>query len=171
MPADFENAYNPESMSDEELERALREELESLDTVDADNILVRVRDGVVHLAGRVGTDPERRIAEHVVTDVLGVARYENAIVVDPVRRDLEPEDTEAHLANEAESDHEPLGQPLEQQSDTAEHRQENLDAELYGTHDVQQAIERGTAWEPPDSPTPEGYPGEEPDVRQYGEEH
>lgn len=169
--ADFEDAYSPDGMSDEELEGAIRQELESLDTVDADNILVRVREGVVHLAGRVGTDPERRIAEHVVTDVVGVSRFENAIVVDPVRRDLEPEDAEEHRANERARDDEPLGTPLDQHSDTAEQLEENLDAQLYGTHDMQQAIERGTAWEPPDSPTPEGYAGEEPDVRQYGEEH
>ncbi len=33
---------------------------------------------------------------------------------------------------------------------------EDLDARPYGTHDVQSAIERGTPWVPPDSPTPEG---------------
>ena len=34
--------------------------------------------------------------------------------------------------------------------------QVDLDADLYGTHDVQRAIGQGTAYEPPDPPTPDG---------------
>jgi hypothetical protein len=46
-------------------------------------------------------------------------------------------------------------------SPEAEHLEEDLDARLYGTTDVQSAIEEGTAWVPPESPTPEGRDGSE----------
>jgi hypothetical protein len=171
MSADFEDRMSSDGLTDDELQRLVREELETQASVDADNILVRVSDGVVHLAGRVGTDAERRVAEHVVTDILGASTVQNAIVVDPIRRDEEPEAIDDHLANQMEQDGASGSRSVDQHSDSAEHLEENLDAQLYGTHDVQQAIERGTAWEPPDSPTPEGIAGQEPDIRQYGEDH
>jgi hypothetical protein len=42
---------------------------------------------------------------------------------------------------------------------------------LYGTSDVQSAIERGTAWVPPTSPTPEGLSGDDVDPGARGEDH
>jgi hypothetical protein len=158
MSADFEDALSPSGMSDDELRRLVRQELEATDTVDADNILVRVREGVVHLAGRVGTETERRVAERVVADLIG-APVENELMVDQIRRDEEPEAIDDHLANQ-DGDEEPLGRPRDDQSDSADHLSEDLDARLFGTHDVQRAIADGTAWEPPDGPTPEGFDGD-----------
>jgi hypothetical protein len=43
------------------------------------------------------------------------------------------------------------------QSDTAEHLVEDLDAQTYGTHDVGTAVEEGASYEPPDRPVPDGY--------------
>ena len=57
---------------------------------------------------------------------------------------------------------EPIGRRADTVDDEAEHLEEDLDARMFGTHDVQSAIERGTAWNPPDEPTPEGF---EPDQR------
>jgi hypothetical protein len=158
MSADFEDDLSPNGMSDDELRRLVRQELETTDTVDADNILVRVRDGVVLLAGRVGSEMERRVAERVVSDLVG-APVENELIVDQIRRDEEPEAIDDHLAGQ-DGDEEPLGRPQDDQSDSAGHLREDLDARLYGTHDVQRAIADGTAWEPPDGPTPEGFEGD-----------
>jgi len=41
----------------------------------------------------------------------------------------------------------------------AEGLEENIDTRLYGTTDVGKAISEGTAWIPPESPTPEGLDG------------
>ena len=43
-------------------------------------------DHVVALEGRVGTEGERRIAERVVTDMVGIETVENNLVVDELRR-------------------------------------------------------------------------------------
>jgi hypothetical protein len=158
MPRDYEDLFDLGDLSDDELQSLIRRELEEYDTLDADNILVRVTGGVVELSGRVGTEEERRIAEHVVTDVIGVTRFTNHLVVDEVRRDEEPEAVDEHLAEAAERGEDQLGgrDDTMHTDPEAAHLREDLDAELYGTHDVQRAIEDGTPYEPPDTPTPEG---------------
>ncbi|MDQ6827295.1 MAG: BON domain-containing protein [Gemmatimonadota bacterium] len=145
------------NLDDDELARLVREELADYATLDADSIVVKAKDGMVTLSGRLGTEEERRIAEHVLTDVIGVTEFSNEIFVDPIARDVEPDAVDDHIAAHAnDTDEEPIGKSLDDQDPEAEHLEEDLDARLYGTHDVQSAIERGTAWEPPDSPTPEG---------------
>lgn len=162
MTRDFEDIFRLDDLSDDELRALVREQLADYETVDADNILVTAANGEVVLAGRVGTEEERRIAERILADVIGLKRYRNDLVVDEIRRDEEPEAVDDHLAESSERDGEPLGKPPENVDDEAEHIDEDLDARLFGTHDVQSAIERGTAWIPPDEPTPEGF---EPDPR------
>ena len=172
MPRDYEDIFDLDDLSDEELRSLIRAELEDYETLDSDNILVRVSNGTVELSGRVGTEEERRIADHVLSDVVGVTRYQNNLVVDAVRRDEEPEAIDDHLGNVAARGEDQLGGDDQMSSDPeAEHLEEDLDARLYGTHDLQRAIEDGTAWEPPDSPTPEGLAGQEPDLGAMGEDH
>jgi hypothetical protein len=162
MARDFEDIFRLDDLSDDELRALVREQLASYETVDPDNILVTAANGEVVLAGRVGTEEERRVAERILADVIGLKRYRNDLVVDEIRRDEEPEAVDDHLAETAERHGEPLGRRPENVGDEAEHLEEDLDARMYGTHDVQSAIERGTAWNPPDEPTPEGF---EPDAR------
>ena len=171
MARDYENIFNLDNMDDDELVGLIRQELAEYDTIDADNILVTVEDGVVLLAGRVGTESERRIAEHVLTDVIGVTDYENNLVVDPIRRDEEPEAVDEHVAVAPDQDDTAEVAPDSVTGPEAEHLEEDLEARLYGTHDMQSAIERGTAWEPPHTPTPEGLAGMEPDAPSLGEDH
>lgn len=171
MARDFENVSNPDDLSDEELRALVRQELEDHTALDSDNILIAVTDGVVTLSGRIGTEGERRIAEHILTDVIGVVNFQNDLVVDAIRRDEEPEAIDDHMAFAADVGGAPLGRPNDQVSPEAEHLEEDLDARLYGTHDLQSAIERGTAWEPPDSPTQEGLSGMEGDPGGLGEDH
>lgn len=157
MARDFEDIFRTEELSDDELRALVREQLADHESLDADNILVKVSEGVVILAGRVGTEEERRIADHILTDVIGLSRYRNELVVDEIRRDEEQEAADDQNADVAMRHGEPLGRRNDNVDDEAEHLEEDLDARMYGTHDMQSAIERGTAWNPPDEPTPEGY--------------
>ena len=117
MPRDYEDIFDLDDLSDDELRSLIRAELEDYETLDSDNILVRVTNGVVELSGRVGTDEERRIADHVLSDVVGVSRYQNNLLVDPVRRDEEPEAVDDHLGNAAARGEDQLGGADEMNSD------------------------------------------------------
>jgi hypothetical protein len=161
MARDYEDIFRLDELNDDELRALVREQLAEYETVDSDNILVTAANGEVVLAGRVGTEEERRIAERILADVIGLKRYRNDLVVDEIRRDEEPEAVDEHLANESEGSGEPLGRRPENVDDEAGHLEEDLDARMFGTHDMQSAIERGTAWIPPDEPTPEGFEPEE----------
>ena len=112
---------------------------------------------VIVLGGRVGTDGERLIAEHVVTDVLGVEDVRNDIFVDPMRRAESPEAVDESIVDDDRREGLLLGDRPVPLSPEAEGRRMMLDHELYGTTDVRHAIADGTAWIPPESPTPEGF--------------
>jgi hypothetical protein len=160
MAADYEDTFDLDDLDDSELRELVRAELDDYDTVDADNILVRVNDGEVELSGRVGTIGERDTAEHILTDVIGVTRYRNDLVVDEIRRDEESEAADDAIADARERGEDQIGGSANMSTDAEALREEDdLDADLYGTHDVQRSIEQGTAYEPPDTPTPES--GEE----------
>lgn len=156
MAHDFEDIHDIDDLNDDELRALVRTHLAGNTSIDEADINVSVEDGVVILAGRVGTEAEVQVAEHVVTDVLGVEQFENQLVVDPLRRAESPEAIDDHLADEAEHEGLLLGDRALPLDPEAEHLKENLDERLYGTTDVHNAIADGTAWIPPQSPTPEG---------------
>ena len=140
MARDFEDIHDLDDLSDGELRALVREHLAAHNALDIDDFTVQVEDGIVVLSGRVGTDGERLIAEHVVTDLVGTQRCRNEVFVDPARRAISPE---------------------------AESAEENVDAELFGTTDLGQAIQDGTPWIPPESPTQEGFT----ERNEFGEDH
>lgn len=156
MARDFENLNDLEGLDDRELRDLVRSHLREHRGLDPDDITVRVTDGAVVLEGRVGTDAERRIAEHVLTDVVGLAAVENNLVVDPIRRAESPMDIDEHLAEEDRTEGLLLGDRPVPLSPETEHLAPDLDAQLGGTTDLRKAIEDGTAWIPPESPTQEG---------------
>lgn len=160
MARDFEDLHNIDDLNDDELRDLVRAHLIGSNAVDADNISVWVQDGVVRLGGRVGTEEELRIAEHIVTDVLGIEQIDNQMVVDALRRPESPEDIEEHLATEAEQEGLLLGDRAVPLDDEDAEVRDDLDSRLFGTSDVQKAIADGTAWIPPESPTPEGRDSE-----------
>jgi hypothetical protein len=53
----------------------------------------------------------------------------------------------------------------------ADHLDEDLRAELFGTTDVQKSIEGAIPWVPPASPTPEGLSGTDAGPGVLGEDH
>ena len=170
MARDFEDVNDIDDLSDDELRGLVREHLAADSALDIDDLTINVEDGRVILDGRVGTDEERRIAEHIVTDVLGIEEYENNIFVDPVRRAMSPEAADDNLVEEERTEGRLLGDRPVGISPEAETATEDLDAQLYGTTDVGRAIEEGTAWIPPEAPTPEGLPGED-ERGEFGEDH
>jgi len=167
MARDFEDLHNLDDLSDDELRGVVRDHLAAHNALDIDDLTIRVQDGRVILEGRVGTDGERLIAEHVVTDLVGAQNCQNDIFVDPSRRALSPEAVDEHLVDEDRREGLLLGDravPLSPETETLE---EDIDGELYGTTDVGHAIQEGTAWIPPEGPTQEGLTGRD----EFGEDH
>jgi hypothetical protein len=171
MARDFEDLDDIDDLSDDELRDLVRDRLAQNDAIDADDVSVNVEDGLVRLSGRVGTEGELRIAEHVVTDSLGITNIENEIVVDAIRRADSPEAIDDHLVDEERRSGLVLGDRAEDQSPEAEHLADDADAELFGTLDIQKAMERGAAWTPPMTPTPEGLSGTDAAPSEMGEDH
>jgi hypothetical protein len=167
MARDFENLNDIADLDDRELRDLVRARLSEHNGLDIDDITVQVTEGVVTLSGRVGTDGERLVAEHVLTDVIGVSEFNNELFVDPNRRAESPEAIDEHLADESRREGVLLGDRAVPLSPEVEEVEESLDAELYGTTDVHQSITDGTAWIPPESPTQEGLLGRD----EMGENH
>jgi hypothetical protein len=156
MPRDYEDIFDLDDLNDQELRELVRDALARHDGIDADSLVVRVSDGIVRLMGRVGTEGERRIADHVLSDVIGLREFENEVVVDSIHRDEAPEDAVEESAATAEGSGEPLGDP-DGPREGEYTNDDELDARLYGTHDVQAAIGEGMSWIPPEAPTQEGH--------------
>jgi hypothetical protein len=153
---DYEDIDEIDELSDGELRALVRDRLEEQVAFDPSDVDISVRGGVVRLSGRVGTEEELRIVEHVVTDVIGIKEVKNDLLVDPIRRAESPEAIDEHLADEELHEGILLGDRPGQEDPEAEHLQEDIRAEMFGTTDVHESIEEGIPWNPPDGPTPEG---------------
>jgi hypothetical protein len=172
MARDYEDINNIEQLDDRDLRSLVREHLAAHNGLDIDDIAVRIEDeGVVVLSGRVGTEGERRIAEHILTDQLGIQDFRNDLVIDPIRRAESPLDIDDHVAEEERSAGLLLGDRAVPLSDESEHLADVSDGDLAGTTDIQDAIENGATWNPPESPTPEGMSGTDAGPEEYGEQH
>ena len=171
MARDFEDIHDLDDLNDGELRDLVREHLAANNSVDADDINVHVENGRVRLLGRVGTEGEARVAEHVVTDVLGIMDVSNELMVDPMRRAESPMAIDEHLADEEQHEGLLLGDRPVQLADTVAEVEEDLDERLWGTTDVQKTIADGAAWIPPESPTPEGLGGSDATPGEMGEDH
>ncbi len=166
MARDFEDLHDVGDLNDDELRGLVRERLVAHNGLDIDDITIRVAQGEVTLGGRVGTDGERLVAEHIVTDVVG-APCRNEIFVDSMRRAESPEAVDDSLVDEDRHEGLLLGDrpvPLSPETETLA---EDLDSDLFGTTDVGHAIQEGTPWIPPESPTQEGLV----EGRETGEDH
>jgi hypothetical protein len=170
MARDYEDLQNLDQLDDREIRDLVRERLAEHNGLDIDDILVQVQNGAISLTGRVGTEGERRIAEHILTDVLGVQEFANDLVVDPIRRAESPVDIDEHLAEEERSEGLLLGDRAVPLSPEAEHLADEDATDLAGTADVQNAIENAASWNPPESPTPEGLSGTDAGPTDLGEQ-
>ena len=167
MARDFEDIHELDDLDDGELRDLVRQHLAANNGIDLDDLTVTVDDGVVMLEGRVGTDEERQVAEHVVSDVLGIEKYENRIFVDPVRRAVTPEDIDEHLAREDREEGLLFGDKPAPLETTVEYESDSDEVQQFGTSDVTKAIEEGAPWIPPEAPTPEGLS----ERGEFGEDH
>ncbi|MEO5815339.1 MAG: BON domain-containing protein [Gemmatimonadaceae bacterium] len=171
MAHDYEDMHNIEGLDDRELRDLVREQLAEHPSLDIADITVLVADGNVSLTGRVGTDGERRIAEHVLTDVLGVTEFTNDLVVDSMRRAESSGDIDEHLADEEQRGGALLGDVAVPFSAEAEHLADELQDDVAGTTDYTRVMEDGMTWNPPDGPTPEGMRGSDAGPEEMGERH
>ena len=149
MKRDYEDTHNIDELDDSELRALVREQLEAHAALDIDELTVKAADGHVLLTGRVGTDGERQIAEHILTDVLGIEKFTNDLVVD-------------HLADEEERSGTLLGDVAVPLSPEAGHLADRAEEDLTGTTDYEKVMEEGMTWNPPDGPTPEGFDSDQP---------
>lgn len=170
MESDFENSTDIDNLSDRELRQLVRDRLGEHEGIDPEDITVIVRNGVLSLSGRVGTEAELRIADHIITDQIGIVNYQNELVVDPNRRATSPAAIDDHNADEAAHEGLLLGDRALPLSPEAEHLEENTLAEVEGTTDVQKSIEGAIPWVPPESPTPEGLGSSDAGVGSFGED-
>jgi hypothetical protein len=160
MERDYENIYDLDDLDDAELRRIVQETLKENRSIDPADITVHVREGKVILAGRVGTDAERRIAERVVEDRIGITNFQSQLTVDSLRRAESPEAIDEHLADEKEHEGLLLGEgALDQYHDENRHLADDAEGEGLATIDRTESVERGIPWVPPDGPTPEGFDG------------
>ena len=161
MADDFDNSDEIQNLSDAELKRYILDEFRSQKAFDVNDIGVHVNDGAVRLTGRVGTEEELRIIDHVLTDVISIRNVKNELVVDELRRAQSPEAIDEHIADEEEHGGLLLGDVPRPLSPEAEHLADMADDGSVGTHDVQESIESAEPWIPPESPTPEGLGGQD----------
>lgn len=155
MAEDFDDLYDIENLNDDELKDLVLQQLREHPEIDVDLIEVNVRDGAVVVAGRVGTEQEIQQVEQILTDVLGVADFSNELVLDELRRGERSEAADEAWAEDYVGTAQMQGQTTST-SDEAAHLMEDLESEQFGTTIPQQATERGTAYEPPDTPVQQG---------------
>jgi len=168
---DYEDIRDTDDLSDNELRALVRDTFEQQLAFDPDDVEVSVRSGVVYLSGRVGTEEELRVAERVVTDLVGLKNLRNGLVVDPIRRAESPEAIDEHLVDEELHEGILLGDRTRPEDPEAGHLHEDLRAELFGTTDVQEAIGGAIPWNPPDGPTPEGLSGSDAGPNVMNDDH
>ncbi|HET9012504.1 MAG TPA: BON domain-containing protein [Gemmatimonadaceae bacterium] len=168
---DYENIHDIDQLDDRELRDLVREQLAAHTALDIDDITVIAAQGNVTLSGRVGTEGEKRVAEHVLNDVLGIMEFTNDLVIDTLRRGESPVDIHDHLADEDARAGTLLGDAPVPLSDEANHLADRVHEDLDGTADYQQVMEDGRTWNPPDSPTPEGISGSDARPEDMGGQH
>jgi hypothetical protein len=168
---DYENVSDRDNLTDNELRALVRDEFETQLAFDPDDVDVSVSSGVVRVSGRVGTEAEFRIVERVVTDLVGLDKLKNELVVDPIRRAESPEAIDEHVVDEDLHEGLLLGDRPRPEDPEAEHLHENMRSELFGTTDVQEAIGGAIPWNPPDGPTPEGVSGPDATPNVMNDDH
>ncbi len=154
MADDYERIFDVDNLSDGELRDLVYQQLREYPDLDPDLVDVNVRAGVVKLSGRVGTEQELQEIEHVITDLLG-AQVSNELVIDELVRGERADAADEALAEQLEIDPQ-LGTGAERTEDSAKHLLGDLAAEMYGTHDPQEAVQDGLSYDPPDRPVQEG---------------
>lgn len=171
MEKDYEDIRAIDELTDGEMRALVRDRLNEQLAFDPNDVDVAVRNGVVQLSGRVGTEEEFRIIERVVSDLVGITKLKNDLLVDPIRRAESPEAIDEHLVDEFRHEGILLGDRARSEDPEAEHLTEDVNAELFGTTNVQESIADAIPWIPPEGPTPEGVAGQDVTPNVLNDEH
>jgi len=155
MAEGFDDVHRVEDMDDAELADLIAQEIEETPDLDPDLIDVEVRDGLVRLAGRVGSEHEIQVAEAILADLVGLTRYENDLVVDELVRGELSEAADVEVTEAAEADIR-ADSPADLSSPEADHLMDDPKGDLYGASDTHRALSRGQTYEPPTGPIQEG---------------
>lgn len=155
MARDYEDINNVESMTDDGLRELVHDTFAERGDIDVSGLELDVSGGRVRVAGRVGTEGEVRIIDHVLSDVIGVREVNNEIVVDDLVRQEQPEAADDANAGVYATEGGARG-GADRTEDSAEHLLNDTTAEHHGTRDPGEAIERGHSYNPPDGPVQEG---------------
>ena len=157
MAREYDDLYDLSNLDDNEIKDLVLQELREYPDIDAELVEVSVDKGAVKLSGRVGTEQEVQTVEAVLADVIGIDRVTNELVVDALVRGERSEAADDAFVEDVEADAQlGVGTGSTNTSDTAQHLVEDLEAEHFGTHNPQEATERGTSYEPPDRPVQRG---------------
>lgn len=159
MTNDYEDAVNLDQMEDGEVRDLVRQRLDEDAKFDVDLVDIEVDGGLITVEGRVGTEGERQRVEQALS-ALGAREYANNVVVDENVRAQRADAADTARAEDAAAEAS-LGEAGKTTSDTAEHLRPNEAGDLYGTKDVQEAIQEGRSYSPPDGPVQEGVRGDE----------
>jgi hypothetical protein len=156
MARDYEDLHNIEELDDTELRELVREQLREHASLDIDDITVSAHEGKVTLSGRVGSESERRVAEHVLTDVLGIEDFDNNLVVDSIARATNSEAADESIAEDDERSGGLRGDREVAMTDESAHLADSAEGDRAGTSDYSRVMEDGMTYNPPSSPTAEG---------------
>lgn len=152
---DSDEIYDLENMTDAEIRELVVQRLADDDSLETDALEVDVADGTVRVAGRVGTEDEAEAIEQIVVDAIGVTDFENELVVDElVRQESSEGADESSVREDAPGDD--ARKRGDRTEPSAEHLMDDVEGDLYGTDDMQKAIEQGESYTPPDDPHEEG---------------
>ncbi|MEO8562573.1 MAG: BON domain-containing protein [bacterium] len=172
MARDYEDINNIDQLDGRDLRDTVREHLAAHNGLDIDDITVQIEgETLVVLTGRVGTEGERRVAEHILTDQLGIQDFRNDLVIDPIRRAESPTDIDDLLVEEEREDGVLLGDRPVPFTDESAHLADVAQDDLDGSTDMQNVMEDGETWIPPESPTPEGMSGTDAGPEELGGQH
>lgn len=153
MARDSREIFDTQNLSDDELRRVILERLRESPKVDEGWVEVEVDAGHVRLSGQLGTDSEAKLVEKLVVELVGAEELTSELTVGAQHREERTLEPETGRSEDGDDDR--------PQSDTAQHLQEDLEAESYGTQDMQQSIQEGPTYEPPTRPRPDGYRSDE----------
>lgn len=157
--ADFEEALNPDQMTDRDVEELVRQQLDEDESFNPDTVDVTADGGRITVSGRVGTEAERQRVDQTLT-ALGATDFQNDVMVDEATRARRADAADEAHVEDAEARAQ-VGESGKATTDTAEHLHPDTSDELYGTKDMKKAIEEGTPYTPPDRPVQEGVEGDE----------
>lgn len=155
MAKGYDDVYDVDAMDDGELRDLIVQLIGDEPAVDAAGVDVAVRDGLVRVSGRLGTEDEAEAVERILVERLGVDRLENDLVIDELVRPTlsEGADDAAVQADRGSYERTTRGDRTDPE---AEHLMEDVEGDLYGTEDLQKAIDQGESYTPPDAPHEEG---------------